>query len=257
MMMEYLSIVFLGLGAGVLSGLFGIAGGTLLVPGLMLLGGADQVTAVGTSLAGNLLPVGLLGVLHYYRKGLIHLRLVLPLALGLLAGTGLGSLSAVSLPPFWHKITYGLFLAGLSARFFLAAPPRSPLKEEQAPLWGLGLTGLSAGLLSGLFGIGGGAVIVPVLTEVFKIPQRKATATSLGALLLPVGLPAVLHYGAENQVQWGWAGIIALGMLVGAFVGARIQTKTKDEKSRFFYAVYLGLIGAGFLGAAMLSLSYG
>ncbi|MCL6527322.1 MAG: TSUP family transporter [Thermaceae bacterium] len=84
--------------AGILSGFFGIGGGVVVVPALMLLLGLTQLQATATSLAALLLPVGILGVLNYYRVGAVNLPVAALLALGLLVGTYFGSRIALTLP---------------------------------------------------------------------------------------------------------------------------------------------------------------
>lgn len=85
----------------------------------------------------------------------------------------------------------------------------------------VGLLGLVAGVLSGLFGIGGGVIMVPALVLLMRLDQHTATGTSLGALLLPVGLLGVLEYHRRGQVNVGYAALLALGLLVGVLVGAK------------------------------------
>ena len=97
------TVVFLlaGLVAGVLSGMFGIGGGIILVPVLVYFIGLDQHAASGTSLVALLLPVGILGVLQYYRAGKInmdHIRMGLIVAVGLFFGVYCGSRFSVHLP---------------------------------------------------------------------------------------------------------------------------------------------------------------
>jgi uncharacterized membrane protein YfcA len=87
-------------------------------------------------------------------------------------------------------------------------------------LIGLGI-GVGAGVLSGMFGIGGGLVIVPVLV-LMGIEQKTATGTSLTALLLPVGILGVLEYAKRNQIKVPYAIGIALGLLIGVYFGARV-----------------------------------
>ncbi|MGZ4143092.1 MAG: TSUP family transporter [Actinomycetota bacterium] len=79
--------------------------------------------------------------------------------------------------------------------------------------------GLAAGVLSGLFGIGGGIIIVPALVFV-GLSQKHATGTSLAALLLPVGILGVLEYAHRHEVDFRYAVGIAVGLTVGVFFGA-------------------------------------
>lgn len=83
------------------------------------------------------------------------------------------------------------------------------------------LIGLVAGLLAGVFGIGGGIVIVPALVLWLGMAQRRAVGTSIGALLLPVGILAAWQYWNEGNIDVRGALLIALGVTVGAFISAR------------------------------------
>jgi len=84
-------LIIVGLVAGVFSGLFGIGGGIVIVPALVLLAGFPLVKATGTSLAAILLPVGILGVIAYYRAKVIDLRASVFIALGLLTSVAVGA----------------------------------------------------------------------------------------------------------------------------------------------------------------------
>ncbi|HEV3164852.1 MAG TPA: sulfite exporter TauE/SafE family protein, partial [Isosphaeraceae bacterium] len=82
--------------------------------------------------------------------------------------------------------------------------------------------GLVAGVLSGMFGIGGGLVIVPVLVIGFGLDQKVATGTSLFALMWPVGLLGVIEYWKAGQLRASQGIWIAVGLFVGAYFGAKI-----------------------------------
>ena len=104
------------------------------------------------------------------------------------------------------------------------------------------ITGFLAGILSGLFGIGGGLVIVPALIYFFKMPQATATGTSLVALLMPVGLLAVYEYYRLGKIQSDhikWGLFVALGLFVGAFLGAKIAHRLPEEILRKSFAIVL------------------
>ncbi len=91
--------------------------------------------------------------------------------------------------------------------------------------WWMILTGVLAGVSAGIFGIGGGVILIPILVLAFKYPQVVANGTSLVALLLPVGIFGVLEYYKAGKItgeniKWGL--FIALGMFVGTYLGARL-----------------------------------
>lgn len=107
--------------------------------------------------------------------------------------------------------------------------------------------GLVAGLASGLFGIGGGVIIVPALVGLLKYDQKLAVGVSLGALLLPVALPGVIAYYQAGAFDTGAALLVALGLLVGALGGARIALRLPSRTVRRLYGVFLLLVALRFL----------
>lgn len=109
----------IGLGSGVLSGIFGIGGGLLIVPGLIVLMGMTIKQAAGTSLAALLLPVGILGALEYWRAGQIDVRVAAVLALGLLIGAFFGARLALGLPNELVQRAFGVLLVVVGVRLAL------------------------------------------------------------------------------------------------------------------------------------------
>ncbi len=114
-------IAVIGLVGGVLSGLFGIGGGLVIVPGLIILAGFTTAKAAGTSLAALLLPVGLFGALEYYRAGQVDVRAAAIIAVGLLLGAYLGARVGTSLDPVIAQRAFGIFLLIVGARLTLFA----------------------------------------------------------------------------------------------------------------------------------------
>lgn len=112
---------------------------------------------------------------------------------------------------------------------------------------GIGLTGLVAGLLSGLFGLGGGALIIPALVLVFGFTQHKAQGTSLVALLLPVGILGVMRYWKAGNVNWIAGLIIAVGLFAGAYFGAGWANKISEVWLKRAFGIFLVLVGIKFI----------
>jgi uncharacterized protein len=104
--------------------------------------------------------------------------------------------------------------------------------------------GLAAGVLSGLFGIGGGVVIVPALILIGRMSPLTATGTSLGALLLPVGALGAWQYYRNGHLDVKAAALIAAGLTLGAFVGAAIAQGIAPGTMRRLFAVFLVLVAA-------------
>jgi hypothetical protein len=101
------------------------------------------------------------------------------------------------------------------------------------------LIGLAAGVLSGMFGIGGGVVVVPALVVVLGYGQKTATGTSLLALLLPVGALAVVSYARAGHVDVRAGLLIAAGIFTGALLGATFALGRSEATLRRLFAVVL------------------
>lgn len=239
-----------GLAGGTLAGLFGIGGGIVLVPLLSLLLGVDQHRAQGMSLAVLLLPINLGAVLHYRKRGVpLHWKAVLPMAGGFLPGVGFGALAAARLPGDLLRLVFAGFLVIVALRMFLQGAPKA---GDEAPPEGLSpdrgramAIGLVGGCLSGLLGIGGGLVMVPLMGAFLAMRQHEAQLASLTLLLLPLGLPAVWVY-ARTQGGFPFAPLcgIALGFVAGTFLGARMATGLKGGPLRRLFAALLLCVAA-------------
>jgi uncharacterized membrane protein YfcA len=118
---DLLLLVALGLGAGVLAGMFGVGGGLVIVPGLVLLLKLDPKMAAGTSLGALVLPTGLLGAYEYYRSGYIDLKAAVVVAVGLFLGAYVGARIMIGLDPALTRRLYGIFLLLMGARLLISA----------------------------------------------------------------------------------------------------------------------------------------
>lgn len=116
-----MAFLLIGLVAGVLSGLFGIGGGVVIVPALLVVGKMSPERATGTSLAALLLPVGALGAWHYYRNGYLDLRVATLIAAGLFLGAFLGARVALTIPARDLQRAFAVFLAAIAVHLWLTA----------------------------------------------------------------------------------------------------------------------------------------
>lgn len=106
------------------------------------------------------------------------------------------------------------------------------------------LIGLAAGILAGLFGIGGGILIIPGLMYLAGMPIRTAIGTSLGALLLPVGLLGAIVYWREGNLDVRAALLVAGGLFFGAYVGALLGAEFKAVMLTRLFAILLVVVAA-------------
>jgi uncharacterized membrane protein YfcA len=114
-----LAMLALGAGAGVLAGLFGVGGGIVIIPMLILLFNFTQHRAQGTSLAAMLLPVGIFAAMRYYRDGNLDVRAGIFIGLGIIGGAYLGAVLAGNLPDWEMKKLFAIFLLLVSIKLLL------------------------------------------------------------------------------------------------------------------------------------------
>jgi uncharacterized protein len=113
--------------------------------------------------------------------------------------------------------------------------------------WQLLAIGLAAGVLGGMFGIGGGLVIVPALVFFLKMKQFDALGTSLAALIPPVGLLGAFEYFQNGHMNVKYALLIAAGMFVGFYFGAKITLGLSPETAKRLYAIFLFIVAGKML----------
>jgi uncharacterized membrane protein YfcA len=217
-------VLYLAFGslAGILSGLFGIGGGVVIVPFLVWLfarqgfvGDSIMVMAVATSLA-TIIVTSISAVRAHHRRGAIHWGTVFRLAPGILAGSVGGSIIAHHLPVQWFKLIFALFLLYVAGRMLLDG--KMDQSAGRAPkAWLFALAGSLIGAVSAILGIGGGTLSVPFLVKC-RYPIRNAVAISAAC-----GFPIALA-GTATYVALGWRGASLPAWSLGyvylpAFVG--------------------------------------
>ncbi len=119
-----LIIIMVGIAAGILSGLVGVGGGIIIVPALVYFIGFSQKTAQGTSLAMIMLPVGILGVMQYYKQGHVDFRIVGLLAIGFLAGSFFGSKMALTISQETLKKVFAVMMIIIAIKMLLFEKPK-------------------------------------------------------------------------------------------------------------------------------------
>lgn len=101
------------------------------------------------------------------------------------------------------------------------------------------ILGVVAGTLSGMFGIGGGIILIPALVFIFGLTQHQAQGTTLALMIPPIGLLAALRYYQSGNVKLGMAGFICLGFFVGGFMGANLVQNFSEPLLRKGFALFL------------------
>jgi uncharacterized membrane protein YfcA len=125
------------------------------------------------------------------------------------------------------------------------------------PTWLMfAIIGLIGGLAAGLFGIGGGVVIVPALIYWAGFSQHMATGTSLAVLLPPIGLAGTLEYYRHGNVDWRAAVIVAASMFVGGWIGAYFANQIKGPHLRLIFGVFVCCLGVYVMYGAVRRLGW-
>ena len=266
MLITILTYLVLGAAAGVVAGLFGIGGGLLIVPVLVVsfeLQGmsADVLThaAVATSLA-TIIVTSISSTLAHNRKGAVRWDIFKPLSLGIVVGAVLGVKTAGLMTGEWLQITIGCFAIVIAFQMAFNLKPDASEKEVTKGTYIV--SGGLIGWLSSIFGIGGGSLSVPYLTW-GRVQMQQAVATS-AACGLPIAIMGALAnvwegWGHEQMPEWS-AGYVYLPALLGivltsalfAKVGAKLAHSLPAQTLKRIFAVFLLCVGLRFLLSNLL-----
>lgn len=232
-------VVVAGLLAGFASGLFGVGGGIVVVPALTLLAGYPPKLATGTSLTA-IVPIALAGTIGYATAGEVDLAVALPVAVGALGGAWLGTrwLRAISGPAL--QLTFAAIMVVTALRLVTGGDVDGDGRAALtlATVVGLLLLGLASGVLAGLLGVGGGVIIVPVLTLVFGLPLVLAKGTSL-AVIVPTAIFGTIRNRASGLTALKPGLAVGLAGVVSAALASQLSLGLDPELSAALFAALL------------------
>lgn len=176
---NWFGLILLGLAVGVSSGLFGIGGGIIILPALVFLFGFNTRLAAGTSLLAVILP-SIVGVISYALESNVNLLMAVLLAAGSIVGAPIGSWLLSIVPQRAVQWGFIAFMIIVIISLFLVIPSREAVVHIDWLIGtGMVLLGLFTGVMSGLLGIGGGVIVVPLLVVLFGASDLIAKGTSL------------------------------------------------------------------------------
>ncbi len=237
--MIFLALFATGVLAGMLGAMFGLGGGMFLVPALTLLFDLPMRTAVACSIVGVLATSA--GAVAFAPRGRsadveLALRLEIASTAGALAGSLLaGFLSSSVLSILFAVVAFlnAGFTAYKARRRPTHAPPEALFARDYRPRrWGIGLAGNAlAGTLSGLLGIGGGIIKVPIMYSVMEVPLGVATATSNFMVGIPAAVSALVYY-LRGDLFPMLSIPIALGVFAGATAGVWLLSRLRVSAVR-------------------------
>lgn len=230
-----------GLLAGLLSGLFGVGGGTVIVPLLVLILRFDQRLAAGTSLAA-IVPTAAVGVISYAVHGSVAWIPAIILALGAVVGAQVGTWLLPRLSQTALRWAFVAFLVAVIVSLFFVIPSRDAVLElTWVTVPGLVVLGLITGVLAGLLGVGGGIVVVPALMLLFGTSDLIAKGTSL-LMMIPTAISGTVGNLRRKNVDLVAAGLIGVAACTTTAVGAWIATLVDPFLGNILFAAFLVFI---------------
>lgn len=265
--MEWIVLLFVGVIAGTIGSLVGLGGGIVVVPVLLSIGtyistftNVSPQVAVGTSLL-VVVFTGLSSTLTYlkykkvdYRSGLIFF-----------IGSGPGGIVGAYVNKLFHtgsfSIWFGVFMVFIS--FILMIKEKLPQRKQHGnwktitrsyigennethyyafqPVLAIAISFL-VGFMSGLFGIGGGALMVPAMMLLFMFPPHIAVATSMFIIFLSSSISSITHISMGN-INWAYAAVLIPGAWIGGRIGSILNTKLKGKMVVNLLRIVLIIVG--------------
>ncbi|SDO56266.1 sulfite exporter TauE/SafE family protein [Desulforhopalus singaporensis] len=280
--------LILGLGGlvGLLSGIFGVGGGFLMTPLLIMFGIPPTVAAASDS--NQIVGASTSGTLAHYRLGNVDMKMGILLLIGGIAGGALGVqlikvLRAMGNADFLISVTYVVMLGGVGGYMFVeslqslkkdredtaALPTKSSPPKRTSPIGRMlgnlpfqtefvksGVTmsaltplvmGIFVGVLAAVMGVGGGFIMVPVMVYLLRMPMHVVVGTSLFQILFTCINVTVMQAYTNHTVDFVLALLLLLGSTVGAQFGTRISRKLKGDQLKIILATLVLVVMAKML----------
>ena len=269
-------IALCGVGVGILSAMFGIGGGMVMVPLIHIVFGQPASISSGTSLFA-ILPTSIAGLISRLHDGTIRFRIGLVVGIAGACLSPLGAVAAKNLPGVYAMVLTGVFIlftaykmfkrvwksrpaavaaaagaqgpssqAGAQASVAPVEPQKKTLLSEEVHdarfYVGCVVLGCVVGFLSGYLGLGGGFLIVPILQAAFGLTMKQASGTSLVSVGI-LAIPSFITHAFLGNVDWILGLLLIVGSVVGAKLGAKILTHVNDRLLTGLFGVVLVISG--------------
>ena len=235
------SLIAVGILGGLLSGAFGVGGGIIMVPLLVWLVGLDQRHAAATSLVA-IIPTAIAGTIQYALRGEVDVVAGLLVALGGVGGALVGTRLLRKLSLGWLRWLFIALLVLVAVRLFFEVPSRdAELVYSPGVVVALVLVGVAMGVASGLFGIGGGVILVPVLIAFFGMSDLLAKGTSLLAMI-PTSVTGSIANTRAGLVKLGDGLIAGVAAVVASFGGVALAFWLPPQLAVILFAAFILLV---------------
>ena len=235
-------IAAVGLLAGFLAGLFGVGGGILIVPGLILAAHMGQRLAHGTSLAA-VVPISVASLVSYAAHGNVDWSVAGWLAIGAVGGAVIGTRLLHVLPHRTLAIIFIVVLVASALRLFFASDADGRVDLSPASVIALAVVGLATGILAGLLGVGGGIIMVPAMILLFDIEPVVAKGTS-AAVIIAAAVMGTWRNRVNDNTDLRAAAVIGGAGIVTAALGGTLADRMSDDLSNVLFASLLLIVAA-------------
>jgi uncharacterized membrane protein YfcA len=236
-----LSLLLVGVFGGLLSGAFGVGGGIIMVPLLMWLVRMDQRRAAATSLVA-IVPSAVAGAIQYGLKGEVDVVAGLLVALGGVGGALIGTRLLRTLSLGWLRWLFIALLVLVAVRLFFEVPSRdAELAYSPGVVIALVALGIVMGVASGLFGIGGGVILVPVLIAFFGLGDLLAKGTSLLAMI-PTSITGSIANTRAGLVRVGDGLIAGAAAVAASFGGVALAFYLPPQLAVILFATFILIV---------------
>lgn len=277
-----LILMFLGLVVGFLSGMFGVGGGFLMTPMLILMGIPPAVAVA--SEANHILAASVSGFLAHMRRANVDFLMGFILLLGGVLGSIIGVfllkyLLSIGQEKLFISLSYILIL--IFVGFWMLAESVSSIKKKyegkknklHEHIWLHGLPfkikfrkshlyisvlppifiGLLVGILSSIMGIGGGFILVPAMIYILGMPTQVVIGTSLLQIVFVTTVSTIMHSYINQTVDVVLSSLLLIGAVVGAQMGTRAMVLLRGEQIRFLLAIIIIIVASVLIGEILVT----
>lgn len=264
MITTFISAAIVGIAIGIVSGLLGVGGGSVMVPVFRLVFGLSAVASTATSLF-TIIPTSVSGAVSHLRGKTCIPKLGIALGVGGALTSPIG-VRLAQISPDWAVMLGAALVIAYSASTMLhkaLSMPRadksasatganagkpdssSPTSAEDVPIGKKRIVmsvaiGALAGIASGYVGLGGGFLMIPLMISLMNLPMKLTSGTSLIAIII-LAFPATVMQCAIGNVNYVVGIATAIGSIPGAFLGAKLTRRAPERALRFTFAGFLGI----------------
>jgi len=242
-----LLLIIIGIVAGILGSLVGIGGGIIMSPALAILGLPPSQVASTSLIAVSSTSIS--STFAYARLKKIQYSIGLKLATFSGPGAISGALISVGISPLHFRLLFVILLLATGLYLLFRNSVLKECRFDSEPVWIKVLFyfgAFVAGLISSLFGIGGGIIFVPLLVIIIRMNMSSAVPTSQLALMSTALVGTITHIIIGNP-EYIYALLLSIGSFFGAQIGAKISARFKDSTLRYIFALLLMAVSIRFI----------